>query len=321
MKVTNNGSFPWRGTPLGEELEHLRPAPGSADANGGWREARDRVAKQAVAAQAQAGCDVVTDGLARRDEPVAEVVARLEGVEAGEERRGADGRAFRVPVIRREVAWKEPLLVEDYLFAATGSEARVKVVLTGPFTVAQRAEDQAYGDPMALAMALAFALNKELRALQAAGCGFVQVDEPDLLAHPEAFPIFTRVWEVLGRGTGMTLAIHLEGGSIAPVAAGLGRLKRLGCLSVDCVSHPGNLEAAAGVPLHEGALLSLGVLSARPDDPGDAEAIAARLRATAGLPESSRLLIGPAADLGALSFKEAADRIATLAAVRRRLEA
>jgi methionine synthase II (cobalamin-independent) len=315
MRVTNNGSFPWRGTPLGDALERERGATG-----GGLREARDRVARQAVAAQAQAGCDLVTDGLARRDEPMAEVVARLVGVEAGDER-GAGRDRYRVPIVRQEVAWKEPILVEDYLFAAAGAATPVKVVLTGPFTIAQRAEDHAYGDPMALGMALATALNQELRALQAAGCSFIQVDEPDLLARPDAFPIFTRIWEVLGRGVGATLAIHLEAGSIAPVAAGLGRLKRLGCLSVDCVSHPDNLAAAALVPLHEGALLSLGLAGASPGDPGDAGAAVDRLRQTAGLPESQRLLIGPAADLGGLSFDEAGKRLAWLASVRRRFDA
>jgi methionine synthase II (cobalamin-independent) len=319
MKVTNNGSFPWRGTPLGDALERERAQSGSG-APAGVREARDRVARQAVTAQSEAGCDLVTDGLARRDEPVAEVAARLSGVEAGPEHGSGPGR-FRVPIVREEVAWKEPLLVEDYLFAAAGGAAPVKVVLTGPFTIAQRAQDHAYGDPMALGMALATALNQELRALQAAGCSFVQVDEPDLLAHPEAFPIFTRIWEVLGRGVGATLAIHLEGGSIAPIAAGLGRLKRLGCLSVDCVSHPQNLEAAAAAPLHDGALLSLGIAPAGHGDPGDVQAIVDRLRATAGLPASERLLIGPAADLGTLTFPEAGQRLAWLASVRHGFDA
>jgi len=321
MKVTNNGSFPWRGTPLGDALERERGQAAEAAApEGGVREARDRVARQAVAAQAEAGCDLVTDGLARRDEPVAEVAARLAGVEAGAWRGEGRGR-YRVPIVREEVAWKDPILVEDYLFAAAGAAAQVKVVLTGPFTLAQRAEDHAYGDPMALGMALATALNQELRALQAAGCGFIQVDEPDLLARPDAFPIFTRIWEVLGRGVGATLAIHLEGGSIAPIAAGLGRLKRLGCLSVDCVSHPENLAAAAAAPLHEGAALSLGLAGAVPGDPGNAGDLVERLRATAGLPPSERLLIGPAADLGGLSFREAGDRLAWLASVRRRFDA
>jgi len=319
MRVTNNGSFPWRGTPLGEDLERER-AQGGSGVPAGVREARDRVARQAVTAQAQAGCDLVTDGLARRDEAVAEVAARLSGVEAGPERGSGSGR-FRVPIVRQEVGWKEPLLVEDYLFAAEGAAATVKVVLTGPFTIAQRAEDHAYGDPMGLGMALATALNQELRALQAAGCSFVQVDEPDLLAHPEAFPIFTRIWEVLGRGVGATLAIHLEGGSIAPVSAGLGRLKRLGCLSVDCVSHPDNLAAAAAAPLHDGALLSLGIGAAGPGDPGDPQTAVDRLRSTPGLPSSERLLIGPAADLGGLGFPEAGKRLAWLASVRQRFDA
>ncbi|HEV8201708.1 MAG TPA: hypothetical protein VGS03_16975 [Candidatus Polarisedimenticolia bacterium] len=319
MRVTNNGSFPWRGTPLGDALERER-AQGAGGVPAGLREARDRVARQAVTAQSEAGCDLVTDGLARRDEAVAEVAVRLSGVEPGAERGSGPGR-FRVPIVRQEVAWKEPLLVEDYLFAATGAAAPVKVVLTGPFTIAHRAEDQAYGDPMALGMALATALNQELRALQAAGCSFVQVDEPDLLAHPEAFPIFTRIWEVLGRGVGATLAIHLEGGSIAPIATGLGRLKRLGCLSVDCVSHPENLVAAAAAPLHDGALLSLGIGAAGPGDSPDPQAVVDRLRSTAGLPASERLIIGPAADLGALTFPEAGRRLAWLASVRQRFDA
>ena len=322
MKVTNNGSYPWRGTRLGDALEERRAAAAKRPEE--WREARDRVARQALAAQAEAGCDLVTDGLARRDEPIAEVVARLAGCEAGPERTGGPAGAarHRVPIVRGEVSWKEPILVEDYLFAATGSPVPVKVVLTGPFTIAQLAEDQAYGDPMALAMALATALNQELRALSGAGASFIQVDEPGLLGLPEAFPIFTRVWEVLGRGVGATLAIHLEGGSIEPVAAGLGRLKRLGCLSVDCVSHAENLAAAATVPLHEGGRLALGLVGGQAERaPGDPAAAADQLKGTAGLPESERLFIGSASDLGGLPVEEAMARLRWLAEVRRRFDA
>lgn len=322
MRVANNGSFPWRGTALGDELERLRGAAAPDRPEAAWREARDRVARQAVAAQAEAGCDLVTDGLARRDEPVAEVVARLQGCEAGPEKPvGASGKGrYRVPIVHGEVAWKEPILVEDYLFAATGSAVPVKVVLTGPFTIAHLAEDHAYGEPMALAMALATALNQELRALHGAGAAFIQVDEPGLLERPDAFPLFTRVWEVLGRGIGATLAIHLEGGSIAPIATGLGRLKRLGCLSVDCVSHPENLAAAAAAPLHDGALLTLGLVGGDSGKPGPAEEAAERLKGSAGLPESGRLFVGTSSDLAGLSFEDAAERIRWLVDVRRRFD-
>jgi hypothetical protein len=312
----NGGSFSWRGTPLQAELEAAR-AQADPQAR---RAARDRVTRQAIEAQAAAGLDQFPDGLARREEPVAEVVAHLRNVEAGEWRDGhaAGGDRYRVPIVRGEVAWSEPILVEDYLFAASGTQATITVVLTGPFTVAHLAEDHAYGDPMGLAMALATALNQELRALQEAGAPFVQVDEPLLLTHPEGFPIFTRVWEVLGRGIRSRLALHLEGGLLAPVAAGVGRLKRIGCLSVDCVSHPENLAAAITAPLPDTTFLALGMAGSAPVDAG---AIASRLRAAGPLPADARLLLTTAGDLGALSSGEATARLRSLVEAQRLLAA
>jgi hypothetical protein len=313
MIAMNGGSFPWRGTPLESEFEAARRQADPAAA----RAVRDRLTRQAIAAQAGAGLDRFPDGLARREEPVAEVAARLRNVEAGPWREGYPGGGrYRVPIVRGEVSWTEPILVEDYLFAADGAPAPITVVLTGPFSVAQLAEDHAYGDPMGLAMALATALNQELRGLQQNGAAFIQVDEPLLLAQPDAFPIFTRVWEVLGRGVRATLALHLEGGLLAPVAAGASRLKRLGCLSVDCVSHPDNLAAAIAAPLPETTLLALGMAGRAPID---ADAVVARLRAAGPLPPDARLALTTACDLGGLAPGEATARLMALAGARRAL--
>jgi 5-methyltetrahydropteroyltriglutamate--homocysteine methyltransferase len=313
MKAMNGGAFPWRGTPLEAEFEAARAQADPAAA----RAVRDRLTRQAVGAQAAVGLDRFPDGLARRDEPVAEVAARLRNVETGPWKDGyPGGQRYRVPIVRGEVSWKEPILVEDYLFAATGAPAPINVVLTGPFTVAQLAEDHAYGDPMGLAMALATAFNQELRGLQENGATFVQVDEPLLLASPDAFPIFTRVWEVLGRGVRATLALHLEGGLLAPVAEGVGRLKRLGCLSVDCVAHPDNLAVAIAAPLPETTLLALGMAGR---EPVDAEAIAARLGTAGPLPPDARLVLTTACDFGGLAPAEAAARLGALAAARKAL--
>jgi methionine synthase II (cobalamin-independent) len=310
MKAMNGGAFPWRGTALEAEFEAARAQGNPAAA----RAVRDRLARQAIGAQAAAGLDLFPDGLARRDESIAEVVSRLRNVETGPWREGARGARYRVPIVRGEVSWAEPILVEDYLFASSGAPAPIHVVLTGPFTIGQLAEDHAYGDPMSLAMALATALNQELRALQENGATFVQVDEPLLLEQPDAFPIFTRIWEVLGRGVRATLALHLEGGPLAPVAAGVGRLKRLGCLSVDCVSHKENLAAAAAAPLPETALLALGLAGS---SPVDAKAIAERVRAAGTLPPEGRLVLTTASDLGGLAPGEASARLEALAAARR----
>jgi 5-methyltetrahydropteroyltriglutamate--homocysteine methyltransferase len=319
--ATNNGSFPWRGTALGEALERALAAPLGA-ASEEARGLRDRLARQAIDEQVRAGCDLVTDGLVRREDPVGPIIGGLSGISPGEPRSGfpAGGGPYRIPVVRGEVGWKAPILAEDYLFASAGTQVPVKAVLTGPYTLAAIAEDHAYGEPRALAMALAAALNQELRALQAAGARFVQIDEPSILKCPEDFPIFTRVWEVLGRGVQITLVLHLEGGAIGDLYPGLTHLKRLGCLSLDCVTHPGNLEVAGRVQLPDGVLLGLGLVSGERPEVESAEDLAAIVRGATGLPPYARLLLGTGTDLGRLPSGTAAAKLASLAAARQILQ-
>ena len=297
MIVTNNGSFP---------LE--------SPAGGGTAPADvDRRIRAAIEAQVAAGCRLVTDGLVRGRDPVVPLAGALRGLET-DGRRGTfpDGTACLVPVIAAELSWARPFLVEDFLFASRGTEVPLKVVLPGPYSLARIADDRAYHDPMALAMALATALNQELRALQTAGAGFIQVNEPALLKHREDFPLFTRIWEVLGRGIGAVLCLHLQGGDVRGLHPGLGRLKRLGCLSLDCVAGPANLELLSEAPFPEGPRLSLGLVdggSTRVESP---EEIAAALSRAAGLPARERILLGNASDLGDLAPAIAAAKLQAL---------
>jgi 5-methyltetrahydropteroyltriglutamate--homocysteine methyltransferase len=322
MITTNNGAFPWRGLPGAEELaQALAAGDRDADAGARARELHDRVSRMAIEAQVAAGCDLVTDGLARRSDPMSDLVAGIGGLEPGAERDGyPGGGTYRVPIVRQEVAWTAPILGENYLFGARGLEGRLKVVLTGPYTIAVLAEDHAYGEPMALAMALATAFNQELRSLQGAGVPWIQVDEPALLDRPEDFPTFTRIWEVLGRGVQQTrLALHFEGGPIGTLAAGAGRLKRLGCLSVDCVTVPENLAALATAALPDHVALGLGLVSGRAPAVEEPAAIAARVRAATGLPPAERLQVGTATSLAALPLATAVAKLKALDAARRLL--
>lgn len=322
MITTNNGGFPWRGLPGADELEQaLGGGARDASAAGGVRELQDHVGRLAIEAQVAAGCDLVTDGLARRSDPMSDLVAGIGGLEAGPVRDGfPGGGTYQVPIVRQELTWTTPIFGENYLFGTRGLEGRLKVVMTGPYTVAVLAEDHAYGDPMALAMALATTLNLELRSLQGAGVPWVQVDEPALVGRPEDFPSFARIWEVLGRGVQQTrLALHLEGGPIAPLVAGTGRLRRLGCLSVDCVTVPENLAALAAAPLPEQVALGLGLVSGRAPAVEEPATIAARVRSLTGLPAADRLQIGTATSLSSLPLATAVAKLKALDAARRLL--
>jgi 5-methyltetrahydropteroyltriglutamate--homocysteine methyltransferase len=323
MITTNNGGFPWRGLPGADELARAMGAgEHDATARETARELHDRVGRAAIEAQLAAGCDLVTDGLARRSDPMSDLVAGIGGLEPGPLRDGfpGGGGTYQVPVVRQEVAWTAPILGENYLFGARGIEGRLKVVLTGPYTIAVLAEDHAYGEPMALAMALATALNQELRSLQGAGVPWIQVDEPALLGRPEDFPTFTRIWEVLGRGVQQTrLALHLEGGPIGDLTAGAGRLKRLGCLSVDCVTAPENLAIVASASLPDHLALGLGLVSGQAPAVEDAAEIAARVRAATGLPPAQRLQVGTGTSLARLPVATAVAKLKALDAARRLL--
>lgn len=323
MIATNNGSYPWKEMPAGGELrELLESNAGRAADPDRVRLLQDSVTRQIIDEQASAGLDLITDGLVRRGSPMEPVARGLGGLRIGEDRIRYPGRPGLVaqPLAESEIQWKEPILVEDYLFAGRGAPRPVKVVLTGPYTIANLTEDRVYGDPNSLAMALAIALNRELRALQAAGAMMIQIDEPALLERKDDFPVFTRVWEVLGRGVSATLTLHLEGGGIGGLYPGLTRLKRLGCLSLDVISGPESLALFGEHPLPAPIMLGLGVVDGRIGGIETPEAIMARLRDAPGLPPGDRLLLGPASDLGDLPRTAATAKLRALSRAARLLE-
>ena len=137
--------------------------------------------KEAAMAQIDAGVDVPTDGEMRREHYIFYHLRHLSGVDfehlqLREIRTGAWER--EVPTIVDRVRPKERFLPYDYQVAQSYSSQPIKITLPGPMTIADTIADQHYGDPRRLNRDLADTLNVEIRALAAAGCGHIQVDEP-----------------------------------------------------------------------------------------------------------------------------------------------
>jgi 5-methyltetrahydropteroyltriglutamate--homocysteine methyltransferase len=66
------------------------------------------------------------------------------------------------------------------------TQAPVKMPIPGPFTLAGRIEGgQIYADRQAVTEALIPIVNTEILALIAAGCRFIQLDEPSFACHPD----------------------------------------------------------------------------------------------------------------------------------------
>ncbi|MCH2415062.1 MAG: hypothetical protein MK199_10425, partial [Acidimicrobiales bacterium] len=139
-----------------------------------------RAAAEVIAAQVDAGIDVVTDGEVRRENYIHYHCRHLTGFDfehrAEETMRGV--LPVVLPVIVGPVVATESFLPHDWRVAQAATDHPVKVTIPGPLTITDSVVDRHYGDRAALVADLAVAINAEVRALADAGCIHIQVDEP-----------------------------------------------------------------------------------------------------------------------------------------------
>ncbi len=147
-----------------------------------------RAAGEAIADQVACGIDIVTDGEVRRENYVHYHCRHLEGIDFEDlTRTVARGGAYEaeLPTVRGPVmARPGSFLTHDFAVAQEQSERPVKMTLPGPMTISDTTADGYYGDPAKLGADLARALNQEIRALENAGCRYIQVDEPVFARKP-----------------------------------------------------------------------------------------------------------------------------------------
>ncbi len=141
------------------------------------RAAEDELVREIIAEQEEAGLEPLTDGHVRWEDEISGIARGLDGlVLAGDMPYFDTGSSFRQPQAVAEPRWRGPITVEDWRFAASCTHRAVKQTLTGPYTLGRLSDPGDVGRER-LTAALAEALNQELRALAAAGCPLVQVDE------------------------------------------------------------------------------------------------------------------------------------------------
>ena len=156
-------------------------------------EAQDDATLLAIRDQELAGLDVLTDGEMRRESYSNRFATALDGVDIDNPGTALDrsGHPNPVPRVTGPIQRRHPVEVEDVTFlrANTGrtpeSPKTVKITVPGPFTMAQQAQDDYYGNAESVAFGYAEAVGEEVRDLFAAGADIVQLDEPYLQARPE----------------------------------------------------------------------------------------------------------------------------------------
>jgi 5-methyltetrahydropteroyltriglutamate--homocysteine methyltransferase len=163
----------------------------------------DEEVRRTVQIQLDAGLDVLVDGEHRRDNFYSFVTEKLDGtrllslaemLDDVEDKSGFEemlhtldvpASSIRNPTCVGRLSRREPLAVNDFLFVKTLTDKPVKITLPGPYLLSRSMfvtnyTRKAYADHQAMARAVVAILREELRDLAAAGCEFVQFDEPVL---------------------------------------------------------------------------------------------------------------------------------------------
>ena len=205
MDIQPNGRPPFRADHVGSLLRPAQLTRAREEHAAGrlsadeLRAVEDDAIREVVRKQEEVGLAVVTDGEFRRGSYWSRFVERTEGLgvrEAAFRFRDDHGHevAFTAPHVEGKVRRRDAIAVDEFVFLNTvAADATPKVTLPAPSTMhfwrgRRYAEPGLYDDAQAFMRDLAAIYREEIRALGAAGCRYVQLDEVALamLCDPQA---------------------------------------------------------------------------------------------------------------------------------------
>ncbi|MBB3676280.1 uroporphyrinogen decarboxylase family protein [Modestobacter versicolor] len=285
------------------------------------QEAQDDATLATIRAQEVAGLDIIGDGEIRRESYSNHFATALEGLDLDHpgsvrNRSGIDIPAPRVVGdIRRPAA----VQVDDVRFLRAATDRAVKITVPGPFTMAQQAQDDHYGDDRALALAYAEVVRAEIADLFAAGADIVQLDEPWLQARPEVARRYgVEVLSAALEGAPGPVHVHVCFGYAAMVAdrpegySVLPQLADVPAAAISIETAQSHLDPATLAPLR-GKGVALGVLDLSTPEVETPEVIADRVRRALDHVDVDTLVLSSDCGLKYLPRESAAGKMRALA--------
>jgi 5-methyltetrahydropteroyltriglutamate--homocysteine methyltransferase len=147
----------------------------------------------------------------RRNEMVEFFAHRIDGYEFNGPVKVWGHNYFDKPSVAEEVEYDEPWLVDEFEFTTGVTDRPVKVPITGPYTLANWAFNEAYESEEELAYDLADLVNEEIERLVDAGARYIQIDEPALATTPDDHAIVGECLEhiVAGIPDDVRIGLHV----------------------------------------------------------------------------------------------------------------
>lgn len=270
-------------------------------------EAHDNAVKSAIKDQEMAGVDIITDGEIRRETMVYFFSKRIHGFDFEHARMHEIGNLdpsiqMPDPVVVEKVKWKQSLGMDvHFAFLKGQAVARTKVCVTGPQMLAKRATNEYYKSDKELIFDLADILNVELKGLVAAGCDFIQIDEPVWVGYPQDMPWLVESFNRMVKGVDAKIAVHVCYGNYKLKKLFKGQYAELFPALLDVQADQLCLEFAVsngvGFELFDqyktDKEIAVGVLDVKDENVESAEVVAARIREALEHIPADRMYIVP----------------------------
>ena len=266
LRLANHSSYPRIGA--SREQQRLRRAYAQRERGEispeDFNQVQDSMVAEVIEEQADAGCELLTDGQIRWYDPISHLVGKLAHVEINGLLRYFDTNFyFRQPVTKGKIERSGSMIVEEFQYAQQVSPRPIKPILTGPYTLAVSSIREApeYRELNALVMDLAHVLAQEVGALAAAGAEVIQVEEPAILKNPKDLPLLHKALTPLSQARGSAqLALYTYFGDATTVYEALHEFP-VQILGLDFTYAPGLPEKIATLGSEKS--LGLGVIDGR----------------------------------------------------------
>ncbi len=140
-----------------------------------------------------AGIDIVGNGSFRWDS-IYDVARAVDGCRGFKQlsRIPETNHFHRQPIATSEIMSGYPILWHEFRTATRNTDLPIIMCLPGPYSLARQTQNVSEFGIEGLAMLYAKALNQEIKYLieSGAGAAMVRIEDPQILAHPEDWPLF-----------------------------------------------------------------------------------------------------------------------------------
>ncbi len=156
-----------------------------------------------------AGVDIIWDGEMRREEMTSYFAEHIEGFTIYGEVRVWGNNYYKKPAIVDELRYKDELAVGDFKYLKSITDKRIKVPITGPYTIVDWSFNEYYKNKEEAVYALAEVMNIELKNLVKAGADYIQLDEPAIPTHDDELEIAKNATEIVTKGVNAYIGMHM----------------------------------------------------------------------------------------------------------------